>query len=76
MVQRKWEWFSALEKHRNVNFAIDVLGVDRWRWTILPRRAADPTLIDQVSGTRDQAVAHCQAEIDVMLAREDGALRP
>jgi hypothetical protein len=62
-----------LEKHRNINFQIDVLGVDRWRWTILPRRATDLTLIGQVSGTREQAAAYCIAEIDAMLAREDAA---
>ena len=25
-------------EHRNISFKIDILGVDTWRWTILPRR--------------------------------------
>ena len=58
-------------KYRSVNFEVDLLSVDRWRWTILPRRAADLTLIGQVNGTRDQAAAYCKSEIDAMLAREN-----
>ena len=63
-------------KYRNVNFEIDILGVDTWRWTILPRRASDLTLIGQARGTRDQAIAYCTTEIDCLLAREDVALKP
>ena len=63
-------------KYRNVNFEIDILGVDTWRWTILPRRASDLTLIGQARGTRDQAIAYCTTEIDGLLAREDAAVRP
>jgi hypothetical protein len=57
-------------KYRNVNFEVDLLGVDTWRWSILPRRATDLTLIGQARGIRDQAVAYCMAEIDAMLERE------
>jgi hypothetical protein len=46
-------------KYRNVNFEVDLVAMDAWRWTILPR------------STRDQTVAHCMAEIDAMLAREN-----
>ena len=60
-------------EYRNVNFEIDILGVDIWRWTILPRKASDLTLIGQVRGTRDQAIDHCKIEIDAILAREDDA---
>jgi len=56
-------------KYRNVNFEVDLLALDKWRWAILPRKASDLTLIGQAGGTRDQAVAHCMAEIDAMLAR-------
>jgi hypothetical protein len=58
-------------KYRNVNFEVDVLAMDTWRWTILARRASDLTLVGQAQGTRDQAIARCMAEIDAMLARED-----
>jgi hypothetical protein len=58
-------------KYRNVNFEVDLLAVDRWRWIILPRRAADLTLIGQVNGARDQATAYCKSEIDALLAREN-----
>jgi hypothetical protein len=58
-------------KYRNVNFEIDLLAVDEWRWTILPRRASDLTLAGQFSGTRDQAAACCKSEIDALLAREN-----
>jgi hypothetical protein len=57
-------------KYRNVNFEVDILGVGVWRWTILPRRASDLTLIAQARGTRDEAIAHCKTEIDALLARE------
>jgi hypothetical protein len=57
-------------EHRNIGFKIDILGVDTWRWTILPRTQWDLTLVGQVRGTLEQAIAHCQAEIDAMLARE------
>jgi hypothetical protein len=57
-------------KYRNVNFEVDVLAMDTWRWTILARRASDLTLVGQAQGTRDQAIAHCMAEIDAMFARE------
>jgi hypothetical protein len=63
-------------KYRNVNFEIDILGVDIWRWTILPRRASDLTLIGQARGTRDEAITYCTVEIDGLLAREDAALKP
>ena len=58
-------------KYRNVNFEVDLLAVDRWRWAILPRRAADLTLIGQVNGSRDRAAACCKSEIDALLAREN-----
>ena len=57
-------------EYRNVNFEIDILGVDIWRWTILPRKASDLTLIGQVRVTRDRAIDHCKIEIDTILARE------
>ena len=57
-------------KYRNVNFEVDILGLDTWRWTIRPRRASDLTLIGQARGTRDDAITHCKTEIDAMLARE------
>ena len=63
-------------KYRNVNFEIEVLGLESWRWTIRPRRNSDVTLVGQARGTREQAIAMCQAEIDAMLARQDGAPRP
>jgi hypothetical protein len=62
---------AASVKYRNVNFEVDVLAMDTWRWTILARRASDLTLVGQAQGTRDQAIARCMAEIDAMLARED-----
>jgi hypothetical protein len=58
-------------KYRNVNFEVDLVAVDKWRWAILPRRASGLTLIGQAGGTRDQAIAHCMAEIDAMLEREN-----
>jgi hypothetical protein len=58
-------------KYRNVNFNVDILGLDIWRWTIRARRASDLILIGQARGTRDEAIAHCQTEIDAMLAREN-----
>ena len=57
-------------EHRNISFKIDILGVDTWRWTILPRTPRDLTLVGQVRATHEQAIAHCKAEIDAMLARE------
>jgi hypothetical protein len=51
-------------EYRNVNFEIDILGVDIWRWTILPRKASNLTLIGQVRGTRDRAIDHCKIGID------------
>ena len=63
-------------KYRNVNFEIDLLGVEIWRWTILPRRASDLTLVGQTRGTRDEAIDYCMVEIDGLLAREDAALKP
>jgi hypothetical protein len=57
-------------EYRNVNFEIDILGVDIWRWTILPRKASNLTLIGQVRGTRDRAIDHCKIEIDTILARD------
>ena len=57
-------------KHRNIGFKIEVLGLDTWRWTILPRTLWDLTLVGQVRATHEQAIAHCKAEIDTMLARE------
>ena len=57
-------------EHRNISFKIDILGVDTWRWTILPRTLCDLTLVGQVRATQEQAIAHCKAEIDAMLARE------
>jgi hypothetical protein len=62
-------------KYRNVNFEVDLLAVDTWRWTILPRRASDLTLIGQTRGARDQAIAHCMDEIDAILALEHDAER-
>ena len=58
-------------KYRNVHFEIDILGVDMWRSTNLPRRASDLTLIGQARGTRDEAIAYCATEIDGLLAREE-----
>lgn len=60
-----------LMKYRNVNFEVDILGVGVWRWTILPRRASDLTLMDQVRGTCDEAIAHSKTEIVAILAREN-----
>ena len=57
-------------EHRSIGFNIDVLGVDTWRWTILPRTPWDLTLVGQVRVTYEQAIAHCKTEIDAMLARE------
>jgi hypothetical protein len=57
-------------EYRNIGFRIDILGVDTWRWTILPRTPSDLTLVGQVRATHEQAIAHCKAEIDAMLARE------
>jgi hypothetical protein len=34
-------------KYRNVNFEVDLVAMDARRWTILPRRASDVTLIGQ-----------------------------
>jgi hypothetical protein len=58
-------------KYRNVSFEISILAVDKWRWTILPRRASDLTLLGQFLGTHDQAAAYCKSEIDALLAREN-----
>jgi len=57
-------------EHRNIGFKIEVLGMDTWRWTILPRTPWDLTLVGQVRATHEQAIAHCKAEIDALLARE------
>ena len=57
-------------EHRNISFRIDILGVDTWRWTILPRTPRDLTLVGRVRATHEEAIAHCKAEIDAMLARE------
>jgi hypothetical protein len=57
-------------EHRNITFRIDVLGVDTWRWTILPGTPWDLTLVGQVRAIHEQAIAHCKAEIDAMLARK------
>ena len=57
-------------KYRNVNFEVDILGLDIWRWTIRPRKAGGLTFVGQARGTRDEAIDHCKSEIDAMLARE------
>jgi hypothetical protein len=57
-------------KYRNVNFE---LGLDIWRWIIMPRSALEPTLIGQARGSRDQAIDHCKTEIDALLERESNA---
>jgi hypothetical protein len=57
-------------EHRSIRFRIDILGVDTWRWTILPRTPLDLTLVGQVRATHEEAIAHCKSEIDAMLARE------
>ena len=57
-------------KHRNIGFKIEVLGLDTWRWTILPPNAMGPNPCWTGASTHEQAIAHCKAEIDAMLARE------
>jgi hypothetical protein len=57
-------------EYRNIRFRIDILGVDTWRWTILPRTPWDLTLVGQVRATHEEAIAHGKSEIDAMLARE------
>lgn len=57
-------------EYRNVSFEVDVSGVDTWRWTLLPRTPWDLTFVGQVRAIHEQAIAHCKAEIDAMLARE------
>jgi hypothetical protein len=29
-------------KYRNVNFEVDLLALDKWRWTILPQKGVGP----------------------------------
>jgi hypothetical protein len=58
--------------HRDVSFKIDLLGLSSWRWTIEPRSQSGFTCIGTAYGTYDEAVAHCKAEIDALLARESG----
>lgn len=59
--------------HRGVDFAVDLIGVGVWRWTIHPRRDDRPALIGQAWGTRHDAIAACIQEIDTLLARDGGA---
>jgi hypothetical protein len=61
-------------KYRSVAFKIDVLGVDTWRWSILPDQTPGLTLVGQVRGTRDQAETYCRSEINALLER--AVLRP
>ena len=63
-------------KYRNVSFKISILALDKWRWTNLPRRASDLTLVGQFLGTHDQAAAYGKSEIDALLARENDSQRP
>jgi hypothetical protein len=64
---------SMLMRHNNIGFKIDILGVDTWRWTISPRTPQDVAIIGQVRCSREQAIAHCRAEIDALVARASNA---
>jgi hypothetical protein len=53
--------------YRNVNFRVEVLGLNTWRWTILPRSRRGLSFVGQISGTYEQAIDHCKVEIDKLL---------
>jgi hypothetical protein len=57
-------------EYRNVSFEVDVLGVDMWRWTLFAQNAVGPDPCWAGASDHEQAIAHCKAEIDAMLARE------
>jgi hypothetical protein len=59
--------FMPSFRYRQIAFKIEIIDADRWRWTILPPRAGDLTVIGQIAGTMDQAASYCQAQIDQML---------
>ena len=61
----------AIFEYKKVKFKIDILGTNAWRWTVLPRRQDELTLIGQVVGTEEIAIAHCQSEIDGLLERDE-----
>jgi hypothetical protein len=58
--------------HRDISFKIEILGLSSWRWTIEPRSQPGFTYIGVAYGTREEAIAHCKAEIEALLAREAG----
>ncbi len=62
--------------YRRVIFKIEVIGSDLWRWSILPRRETDITLIGQFAGSKDEALTYCRSEIDKLVKEHSPEERP
>ena len=65
----------ATYNYQNVAFRLDIIGLDIWRWTILPESPGGMTLIGQVVGSKEHAVSHCRSEIDKALVWRAEAAR-
>jgi hypothetical protein len=62
-------------KYRNVEFKINIVGLDRWRWMILPRQLPGFTWVGQVCGKRMHAIAACEVAIARILEEEARLVR-
>lgn len=50
-------------KYQQSIFKVEAIGVDVWRWTILPHHRNDLTLVGQEIGARQRAIDHCKFEV-------------